>query len=232
MVVAPTERGLLSLPNGDTIGDEAAAQLVGAMKATSAGQSSTNFVFPESEIVAAGLPIDAWRAAAVEKFNDEGVPSLRFTSDNPQHAQLMEALSFVASGKYTPKLRADGKKLSREVELIAACLFINRKGVINDTEKAELVKLLGQVITEGDAHHGHEYFIPHKAIQSCLGDIAVGVFDQAVREKFISEQKSGQDGFIVGPKWIKRLEEVTGKTLAEAQELYQKTRPSGERHIG
>jgi hypothetical protein len=116
---------------------------------------------------------------------------------------LMQALAFIASGKYTPAIRAEGKKAAREEALIDACLFINRKNVSNDTEKTQLVALLGQVVTEGGGWgHDHEYFVPHKAVQACLGDGALAGFDQAAREGFIQEQKGGQGGFHLNPRWI------------------------------
>lgn len=111
---------------------------------------------------------------------------------------------------------------------ISRCFFLNGSGISNDTEKANLVALLGCI----EARDEGGFFLRYGPIEKYLGHTAIQVFDQAVNEDLIEERRGGHGGFVLARAWIDRLEQETGTTLAEAQARYQQTRQSGARKIG
>lgn len=123
-------------------------------------------------------------------------------------------------------LAAEGDARSELLQrTLPRLFFINGQAPVNDTERGNLVKLLGQTVAMSGGQGVAEYFIPSRAIAACLGDGAFPLCDELVSAGVFSEMSQG---FAVPQEVISTLERAVGKKLLEAQMLYDQTRPSGE----
>lgn len=113
--------------------------------------------------------------------------------------------------------------------LIPWCLFLNGESVQSDDERAQLVKFMGQIVSDNIGQGMSEYFAPRSAVLHPEFPGNLERWDEA-RDAEIIEERS--NGYMIPQQMIYKLERATGKTLAEAQALYQQTRPSGELKIG
>ncbi len=126
--------------------------------------------------------------------------------------------------------RARSKKFNDDCgRLIPFCLFLNGESPQSDDERAQLVKFMGQIISGHIGQGVIDYSVPRSAVLQPEFPGALERWDEAVEAGLIEERSNG---YIVPQQMIYVLEEATGKKLAQAQALYQQTRPSGERHIG
>ena len=112
--------------------------------------------------------------------------------------------------------------------LIASCLFLDGEKISRgDDEKMQLIKLLGQMESPaGNWDTGDFYYVPRSAVlqPEFPGDLQR--WDEAKEAGVIGEFGKG---YLVPKQMVDVLERATGKTLAQAQALYQSTRSTSDR---
>jgi hypothetical protein len=91
----------------------------------------------------------------------------------------------------------------------------------SDAEKTALVTFMGQIVSGHVGQGVAEYFVPKKALQHPDFAGTTEIWEKACFAGVIEERSKG---YIVPQKMIYTLEEATGKTIAEAQALYQQAR--------
>lgn len=104
--------------------------------------------------------------------------------------------------------------------IIASCLF-NGQEELSDAQKITLIKLMRGIIP-GDKPDS--YKIPASALMHPEFPGNLAAWDEAIRESIVLARGRYH---IVGQPFIDVLENATGKTLAEVQDLHQSTRPLG-----